>query len=64
MLVLRRKQGETIVLNEVVKVHILAIEGSRVKIGVEAPADVIVVRQELLNEAQTAVPTAVVAQEE
>jgi len=52
MLVLRRKEGESIILNGVIKVTILAVEGDRVKIGIAAPPDVIVVREELLNEAE------------
>ena len=52
MLVLRRKVGESIIMNGVIKVTILAIEGDRVKIGIDAPPDVIIVREELLNEAE------------
>lgn len=50
MLVLRRKTGEAIVLNQVVIIRVLGVEGDRVKIGIEAPPDVIVVREELLEE--------------
>jgi carbon storage regulator len=50
MLVLRRKAGEAIVLNGVVKIRILGVEGDRVKLGVDAPPDVIVVREELLDQ--------------
>lgn len=49
MLVLRRKAGEAIVLNGVITLRILEIEGERVKIGIDAPEDVIIVRQELLD---------------
>jgi carbon storage regulator len=48
MLVLRRKQGEAIVLNQVIVIRVLGIEGDRVKLGIDAPPDVIVVRDELL----------------
>ncbi len=47
MLVLRRKVGEAIILNENVTVYVLAVEGERVKIGITAPPEVVVVRQEL-----------------
>lgn len=50
MLVLRRKQGECIVINGVIKVYVLTVEGDRVKLGLDAPPDVIIVRQELLDE--------------
>jgi carbon storage regulator len=49
MLVLRRKAKEGIVLSENIRVVILAIEGGRVKIGIEAPRGITVVREELLR---------------
>jgi carbon storage regulator len=56
MLVLRRKIEECIVLSLLkrkIKVKILAIEGERVKVGISAPPDVSIVREELLeNEAK------------
>jgi carbon storage regulator len=50
MLVLRRKAGEAIVLNGVIRIYVLAIEGERVKLGIDAPPDVVIVRQELLDD--------------
>jgi carbon storage regulator len=50
MLVLRRKAGEAIVLNQVIKIRVLGVEGDRVKLGIDAPPDVIVVREELIEE--------------
>ncbi len=49
MLVLRRKVGESIVLAGVINVSVLAVEGERVKIGISAPPDVTIVREELLH---------------
>ena len=49
MLVLRRKAGEAIVLNGTITIHVLAVEGERVKLGINAPADVVIVRSELLE---------------
>jgi len=49
MLVLRRKVGESIVLDGVINVSVLAVEGERVKIGISAPSDVTIVREELLR---------------
>jgi len=46
MLVIRRKPGEGIVLNGVIVIRVLAVEGERVKLGVHAPSDVVIVRQE------------------
>jgi carbon storage regulator len=66
MLVLRRKVGESIVLAGVINVSVLAVEGERVKIGISAPPDVTIVREELLRTAiadpvsnQSASPTPV-----
>lgn len=49
MLVLRRKVGESIVLDGVINISVLAVEGERVKLGISAPADVTIVREELLR---------------
>ena len=51
MLVLRRKVGESIILDGVISVSVLAVEGERVKIGITAPPDVTIVREELLKSA-------------
>lgn len=50
MLILRRKVGEAIVLDERVTVYVLEVEGNRVKLGISAPPGVSVVRQELLTD--------------
>ncbi|HEV2580785.1 MAG TPA: carbon storage regulator, partial [Ktedonobacteraceae bacterium] len=49
MLVLRRKVGERIILDGVISISVLAVEGERVKIGITAPAEVSIVREELLR---------------
>lgn len=49
MLVLRRKVGESIILSGVISISVLAVEGERVKIGINAPPDVTIVREELLR---------------
>ena len=49
MLVLRRKVGESIIVDGVISVSILAVEGERVKIGISAPSDVSIVREELIE---------------
>ncbi|QBD81450.1 carbon storage regulator [Ktedonosporobacter rubrisoli] len=54
MLVLRRKVGESIVLDGVINISVLAVEGERVKIGITAPPDVTIVREELLRPATEA----------
>ena len=47
MLVLSRKRGEAITIGNGVTVTILAVHGDRVKIGVVAPTEVPVHRQEI-----------------
>jgi carbon storage regulator len=54
MLVLRRKVGETIILDGVITISVLAVEGERVKLGINAPPDVTIVREELLRGVATA----------
>ena len=47
MLVLSRKRGETIIIGSGVTVTVLAVQGDRVKIGIVAPAEMPVHRQEI-----------------
>ncbi len=60
MLVLRRKAGEAIVLNGTIIIHVLAVEGERVKLGISAPPEVVIVRSELLEALEQAPGAAVV----
>lgn len=50
MLILRRKVGEAIILNGVIEVTVLAVEGERVKVGITAPPEITIVRAELLKD--------------
>ena len=47
MLVLSRKRGETIVIGNGITVKVLAVNGDRVKLGVVAPVEVPVHREEV-----------------
>jgi carbon storage regulator CsrA len=47
MLVLSRKLNQSIVLGDNVKIEILKISGNTVRIGIQAPADVKILRGEL-----------------
>jgi carbon storage regulator len=47
MLVLSRKHGETITIGDDITITVLVVQGSRVKIGISAPAEVPVHRQEI-----------------
>lgn len=54
MLVLRRKAGESVIIAGAIKVSVLAVEGERVKIGISAPPDITLVREELLMDSSHA----------
>ena len=49
MLVLKRKIGQRIIIGDNIIVQVIDIEGRSVKIGIEAPKSVPVVREELLE---------------
>jgi len=49
MLVLSRKLNETILIGENIRVTLLGIDGDKIKIGVDAPRDIKVFREELLE---------------
>ena len=50
MLVLSRKVDQTIVIEPNITIRILEINGDRVKLGINAPRDVVILRQELQEE--------------
>lgn len=52
MLILSRKTSESIVIDGRIHVKIIRVEGEVVKIGIDAPADVPVHRQEVYEEIQ------------
>ena len=49
MLVLSRKKGQSIVIQDAIEVTVLDIEGDTIKLGVQAPKNVPVFRKELLE---------------
>ena len=53
MLVLTRQAGETIMVGEEIVVKILGLQGNQVRLGIEAPSEVVVLRAELLTAAGT-----------
>jgi len=50
MLVLSRKLGETVVVGGNIRVTVVGVRGTTVRLGVEAPKDVEVLREELVGE--------------
>ena len=57
MLVLSRKIGEKLVIGDNITVVVSRVAGNRVTLGIEAPADVRIVRGELKNENDTSGPS-------
>jgi carbon storage regulator len=47
MLVLSRRESERIRLGDSIVVTVVRLSGDRVRLGIEAPADVVVLRDEL-----------------
>ncbi len=60
MLILTRRVDETLLIGDDVEVTVLGVKGNQVRVGVEAPKIIPVVREELLtrNRNQTAIPAA------
>ncbi|MCD6259103.1 MAG: carbon storage regulator [Helicobacteraceae bacterium] len=50
MLVLARKEGESIVIGEDIILKVISIDKGVVKLGIEAPSDVAIIRNELLQD--------------
>ena len=49
MLILTRKMGETLMIGADVTVTVLGVKGSQVRIGITAPEEVAVHREEIYN---------------
>lgn len=49
MLVLSRKPGESVTIGDEVRITVLSISGKQVRIGIEAPAEIAVHREEIYN---------------
>ena len=47
MLVLSRKESEKIMLGETIVLTIVRVTGDRVRLGIEAPDDMLILRKEL-----------------
>ena len=47
MLILTRRVGETLMIGDDVKVSVLGVKGNQVRVGVSAPRDVAVHREEI-----------------
>lgn len=47
MLILTRRVGETLVIGDAIEVTVLGVKGNQVRLGIKAPKDVAVHREEV-----------------
>ena len=47
MLILQRKEGESLLIGEEIEVTVLAVESGRARLAIQAPRDVTILRSEL-----------------
>ncbi|WP_027092641.1 carbon storage regulator [Cohnella thermotolerans] len=50
MLILSRRRGQSIVINNDIEIFVTAIEGEQVKLGIVAPKEFNIARKEVLEE--------------
>lgn len=50
MLILNRKPGESIIIDDKIEIRILDMVDGKIKIGIEAPKDVTILRREVYDE--------------
>jgi carbon storage regulator len=48
MLVLSRKTDESIVIDERITITVLEVRGNKIRLGIEAPKEIPIVREELI----------------
>ena len=53
MLILQRKEGESLLIGDEIEISILSVEAGRVRLAIEAPKSVSILRSELKNAAAT-----------
>jgi len=49
MLILTRKAGEAIVIDDNITIRLIEIKGNQIKLGIEAPEDIVIHRQEVYS---------------
>jgi len=63
MLVLTRKKGETILIGEDIEITVVQAAGDQVKIGINAPKNMQIIRKELFDDVKNANQSALEQQE-
>ena len=53
MLILQRKEGESLLIGDEVEISVLAVEAGRVRLAIQAPRSVTILRSELKVAAET-----------
>jgi carbon storage regulator len=57
MLVLNRKAGESLLIGDDVRITVVQISSHRVRLGIEAPSNINILRGELTNQPASMLPT-------
>lgn len=57
MLILTRRMGESLVICDNITITVLCVKGNQTRLGVDAPRDVSVHREEILNRIQADNPS-------
>ena len=53
MLILTRRVGEALMIGEDISISVLGVKGNQVRIGIDAPREVAVHREEIFNRIKT-----------
>lgn len=52
LLILTRRVGKSLIIDEDVEVSVIGAKGNQVRIGIDTPADVTILREELLDDGE------------
>lgn len=52
MLILTRKLGEGFFIGDDIRIRVIEIRGKQIRLGIEAPADIVVLREEIYRRIQ------------